>query len=139
MRLYADSMLWVYFFEHHPVFSAPTRAFFSRSLANNHQFLASELILAELLVIPKRKKDLFTAVRYRRFFRSASVTNIPFTIQTTESFSELRAFARVKPADALHPALAASAGADYFVTNDTKLHALSLPGIGRICAPDDVP
>jgi hypothetical protein len=45
----------------------------------------------------------------------------------------------VKPADALHLALAASAGTDYFVTTGAKLHSLTIPGIFRICPPDSVP
>ena len=44
-----------------------------------------------------------------------------------------------KPADALHLALAASAGADYFVTTDTKLHSLIIPGIIHICSPEAIP
>ena len=64
---------------------------------------------------------------------------IPFAAEAADRFADLRSSSRVKPADALHLALAASVGADYFVTCDSKLHALSVPGIASICAPEDVP
>jgi predicted nucleic acid-binding protein len=107
--------------------------------STRHEFLSSQLILGEVLVLPKRNRDIFTATTYRRFFLSSAVHLIPFGLDTAERFADLRAATRVKPADALHLALAASAGTDYFVTTDTKLHSLTIPGIARICPPDAVP
>ena len=139
MNLNLDSMLWVYFFEQNPQFLPITRALLLRSHAANHRFLSSYLILAEVLVVPKRNRDAFTAARYRRFFQSSQVTMLPLSFDAAERFADIRASLRVKPADALHLALAASAGADYFVTTDTRLHSLTIPGIAHICAPDAVP
>jgi len=115
MKLYLDSMVWVYFFEKHPVFNPAVRAFMARSQAARHTFLSSlssDLILAEMLVVPKRAGNLFTATRYRHFFQSRTVALVPFSSDIAERFSDLRASSRVKPADALHLALAASANAD---------------------------
>jgi predicted nucleic acid-binding protein len=139
MNLYLDSMQWIYFFEQNPLFLAPTRSMILRSQVARADFLTSHLILAEVLVVPKRNNDLFTATRYRRYFLSSAITLIPFTTDVAERFADIRATTRIKPADALHLALAASAPTDYFVTTDTKLHGLNLPGIGQICPPDDVP
>lgn len=139
MNLYPDSMLWIYFFEDNPQFHSATHAFIARVQAAGAQFLSSYLILAEVLVVPKRNHDIFTTARYRRFFQSTAVTPVPLSADVAERFADLRASTRVKPADALHLALAASAGADYFVTTDTKLHSLAIPGISRICPPDAVP
>jgi len=108
MNLYPDSMLWVYFFEHNPQFSSATHAFVARSQAANHQFLSSYLIVAEALVVPKRNGDLFTATRYRRFFQPANITMVPLTLSVAERFADIRSPTRVKPADALHLALAKS-------------------------------
>jgi predicted nucleic acid-binding protein len=116
MKPYLDSMLWVYCFEGHPAFGPPTQTFVNRMRAARHEFLSSHLILAEVPVLPKRNRDIFTATTYRRFFLSSAVHLIPFALDPAERFADLRAAARVKPADALHLALAASAGADYFVT-----------------------
>jgi predicted nucleic acid-binding protein len=139
MKLYLDSMLWVYYFEGHQVFGPPTQSFVNRMRRARHEFLSSHLILAEVLVLPKRNGDIFTATTYRRFFLSSAVHLIPFGLDVAERFADLRASARVKPADALHLALAASAGTDYFVTTDTKLHSLTIPGISHICPPQAVP
>jgi len=139
MNVYPDSMLWIYFFERTPQFYAATHAFMERSQAAHSRFLSSHLILAEVLVVPKRDQDLFTATRYRRYFLSSAVNLIPFGIDTAERFADIRATTRAKPADALHLALAASAGTDYFVTTDTKLHGLNIGGIATICPPDAVP
>ncbi len=106
-----------------------------RSQADRCNFLASHLILAEVLVVPKRNSDLFTATRYRRYFQSSAITLIPFAIDAAERFADIRASTRAKPADSLHLALAASAAVDYFVTTDTKLHGLNIPGISHICPP----
>ncbi len=70
MRLYLDSMLWIYDFEGHPVFGSSTRSFVGRLRSAKHEFLPSNFILAEVLVAPKRNRDSFTAAKYRRFFLS---------------------------------------------------------------------
>ena len=139
MNVYLDSMQWIYFFEQNPLFYPQTRSMIIRAQASRSNFLSSHLILAEVLVVPKKNGDIFTATKYRRFFLSHAVSLIPFGADTAEYFSDLRATTRVKPADALHLALAASAGTDYFVTTDTKLHSLTVPGISHICPPDAVP
>jgi len=138
MKLYLDSMVWVYFYEKHPQFHPTARALIRRHQVLRSRFVSSELVLAELLVVPKRRSDLFSAARYRHFFRSPAIALVPFSNEIAERFSDLRAFSRVKPADALHLALAASAGVDYFVTYDAKLHSLSVPGITHICRPEAV-
>jgi predicted nucleic acid-binding protein len=139
MKLYLDSMIWVYFLERHPVFGKPAHDFVFRMRDSNHELHSSNLVLAEVLVIPKRNADVFTAAQYRRLFRPPGVTIIQLTTDAAERFADIRASARVKPADALHLALAASVGTDYFVTTDTRLHSLSIPDIGKICPPEVVP
>jgi predicted nucleic acid-binding protein len=139
MNVYLDSMQWIYFFEQNPLFYSDTRALVVRAQSTASSFLASHLVLAEVLVLPKRKTDLFLVAKYRRFFLSQAVRLIPFGSDVAERFAELRASTRVTPADALHLALAASAETDCFVTTDTKLHTLTIPGIARIGHPQDFP
>ena len=138
MNVYLDSMQWIYFFEENPLFLSQTRSMIVRAQAARSVFLASHLILAEVLVVPKRNRDLFIATKYRRFFVSPAVSLIPFATDVAERFADIRASTRVKPADALHLALAASGAADCFVTTDARLHSLTIPGIARICPPDAV-
>jgi len=139
MKLYLDSMQWIYFFEQNPLFLAQTRSLMQRAEASRSILLSSNLSLAELLVVPKRNGDIFTVTKYRRFFLSSAVSLIPFTTDAAERFADIRASTRAKPADSLHLALAASAGTDYFVTTDTKLHGLKIAGIDHICPPEAVP
>ena len=139
MNVYLDSMQWIYFFEGNPLFHLQTRSMILRAQAAHSDFLSSHFILAEVLVLPKRNSDLFTATKYRRFFLSSAVTLVPFGPDAAERFADIRASTRVKPADALHLALAASAGTDYFVTSDTKLHSLTIPGITRVCPSEAIP
>ena len=68
MNLYLDSMLWIYFFEQNPQFHPATRSLILRAQAARAVFLSSHLVLAEILVVPKRNRDSFTAARYKRFF-----------------------------------------------------------------------
>ncbi len=139
MKLYLDSMLWIYYFEGHPEFGPPAQAFVNRTRSARHELLSSHLVLAEVLVLPKRNRDVFIAATYRRFFQSSAVRLISFGIDAAERFADLRASTRVKPADALHLALAASAGTDYFVITETRLHSLIVAGIAHICPPQGVP
>jgi predicted nucleic acid-binding protein len=139
MKLYLDAMLWIYAFEGHPTFGPLTNAFTQRMRSAQNDFLSSYLVLAEVLVLPKRNNDIFTATRYRRFFQSRAVAIVALSVETAERFADIRATTHVKPADAMHLALAASANTDYFVTYDAKLHALTIPGITQICSPKDVP
>jgi predicted nucleic acid-binding protein len=139
MNLYLDSMQWIYFFEQNPQFYPATRSLILRTQAAHDDLLSSFLVLAEVLVLPSRNRDLFMAAKYKRFFLSPAVSLVPFGADVAERFAVLRAGTRVKPADALHLALAASAGIDFFITTDVKLHSPTIPGISSICPPEAVP
>ena len=95
-------------------------------------------LLSEILVVPKRDQDEFAIARLRRFFLSSAVTLAPYSLDAMDLYTTLRTVDRVKTLDALHLSIAATANVDYFVTNDTKLHKLKIPGIGRICPSSDV-
>jgi predicted nucleic acid-binding protein len=139
VKVYLDTMLWVFYFEGHLPFGPPTRKFVDRLTLSNAELVASPLSLAELLVLPKRTGNAFAAAQYRSFFRSQAVSLRNFDLATAERFGNIRAFARVKPADTFHLAIAAEAGTEFFVTGDTALHALTVPGIGSIVPPERVP
>jgi predicted nucleic acid-binding protein len=56
-------------------------------------------------------------------------TYLPFDAGAVEPFSKLRSKQKVKIADAIHLACAASAGIDLFLTGDKQLTKLDVPGI----------
>ena len=66
MNVYLDSMQWIYFFERNPLFHPQTRSMILRAQAVRSSFLSSHLTLAEVLVVPKKNRDIFTATKYRR-------------------------------------------------------------------------
>ncbi len=133
MRLYLDALVWIYAFEGKSALSAPARQLFSRIEASQHTVLVSHFLLAELLVVPLRNDDQFTIARYRHLLAPNRTTEVlTFGMDAALRFPALRAAHRVKSPDGIHLALAASAGADAFLTTDDRLNKLSNSGIGLI-------
>jgi predicted nucleic acid-binding protein len=61
---------------------------------------------------------------------------IPFSLETADHYGRIRATLGVPPADAIHLASAAQAGADLFLTNDKALVGKFVPGIQFIVSLD---
>ncbi len=68
MNVHLDSMQWIYFFEQNPLFLPQTRSMILRAQAARSAFPSSNLIMGELLFVPKRNGDIFKATKYRRFY-----------------------------------------------------------------------
>jgi predicted nucleic acid-binding protein len=132
MRVYLDSMVWIYFLEGNPIFGPDANQLVAQLHAGGHVLLSSFLVEAEVLVLPKRNDDRFTAASYKRFFSSAGVVSIPYPPPSPDLYAELRAKHGTRPIDTLHATLAAAANADLLVTEDKKLLAATVPGVGRI-------
>ena len=133
MRFYLDSMVWIYAFEGNSPFAAPAQTLFRNLRAAGHTLLVSHFLLGELLVVPIRSGDSFLVASYKRaLLASATVELVPFSAEVAVSFATLRARHRTQSADAIHLSLAATAQADIFVTADSRLQKLVVPGIGAI-------
>jgi predicted nucleic acid-binding protein len=133
MRVYLDSMVWIYALEGNPNFGTLARGLLQNLRSGNHVLLVSEFLLGEVLVLPVRKSDAFLIASYRRLMLpSATVELIPFSNEVGLNFAGFRALHRTTPPDSIHLALAASANADLFITGDERLNKLTIPGIGRI-------
>ncbi len=132
MLVYLDTNIWVYAQEDNPVFGASARDFMQALRVGKHRIAGSLFVLNELLVLPTRNNDAFTVAKYRKLFTSANIDVLPYTLASSQTYAELRAFDRVKQLDALHLATAAAAQVDLFVTHDTKLLSLTVRGIGAI-------
>jgi predicted nucleic acid-binding protein len=61
---------------------------------------------------------------------------LAYPSQAASVFAQLRAQSGVKALDALHLAVAATAGVDLFLTNDRRLQKLVVPGIQFITSLD---
>ncbi len=133
MRLYLDTMVWIYALEGHPEFGARAQDLMARIRNGRHITVTSSFLLAETLVLPVRKSDFFLVGKFKRaLLGSRSVEEVFFNNTTAMHFATLRAAHRVKQPDAIHLALAATAGADAFITTDDRLNKLSVSGIGLI-------
>lgn len=133
MRVYLDAMVWIYAFEGNSPFAAPAQQLLLHIQQSPHTVLVSHFLLAELLVVPVRRNDQFTVARYRHMlFDSAATEVVLFGTDAALRFAALRAAHRVRQPDAIHIALAATGGADAFLTGDDRLRKLIVPGIGLI-------
>lgn len=132
MRLYLDTMVWLYSLqETSPSYPNATKLF-HRIADNRHQMVSSPLVLAELLVLPKRNGDTFTEAAYKQLFKRAPIEMLTDINAISEVFAEIRATHRFTPADTIHLSLASMAKVDIFVTEDQKLVNKPVPGIGSI-------
>lgn len=132
MRLYLDSMVWIYALEGNSKFGLAAQQLLNRIRAAGHTLLTSHFLLAELLVIPSRKGDLALSKLYTKMLTGNGVELLPFTTDVAVRFAAIRAHFRAKSPDSLHLAFAADAGANVFVTADALLCRLSVSGIGLI-------
>lgn len=132
MLVYLDTNIWIYAYENDPVFGASARRALQELHHPKHRIASSLFVLNELLVVPTRSNDYFTLASYRRLFRSSNLLLLPYTLTATEIYAQLRARDRLKALDALHLATAAMGKVDLFLTQDTKLLSLTVPGIGAI-------
>jgi predicted nucleic acid-binding protein len=137
MRIYLDTMVWIYALEGNASFGPAAQDTLRAIRSNQHTLLTSHFLLAELLVAPVKKGDAFTVAQYRRMLTAASVEVIPFTADVAVHFAKLRAQFRTKAADSIHLALAASVSTDMFITGDTDLNEVRLDGIKLVVGLND--
>ncbi len=126
-RIYWDSMLFIYLLEGNPIYSRRVQHLLQRSYERNDSlhtsFLAYGEIMAGALASPLKTAKIQNAMKEMGF------SYLPFDGGAVTPFSYLRAEKKLKAADAIHVASAASAGIDLFLTGDKQLIGLSVPGI----------
>jgi predicted nucleic acid-binding protein len=133
-RIYWDTMLFVYILEDDAQFGQNTREAYEAITRNGDTICTSVFTVGEVLVKPKAKNNIPVCNAIRTFMRGGEIELLPFTIDTAEQYSAVRAQARIKAADAIHLASAIRARVDFFMTNDIELrkqrHATFPPMIG---------
>jgi predicted nucleic acid-binding protein len=135
-RIYWDSMVFVYWVENHPAYSARVEHIFKSMLQRGDRLCASYLCMGEVLTGPLKHKHAALAAKVRQLFGSGGIDMLPFDRKAADLFAELRAISNVTPADAIHLACAGAGGVDLFLTHDTGLHKLRVPGIQFIAGLD---
>ncbi len=131
-RIYWDTMLFVYWMEENPKFSARVAQIRQRMREREDELCTSALTLGEVLTGPIRQGAVAGVERVRQLFQLSWIKVLPFTADTAIHYANVRANFKVSPADAMHLACAAEAKADLFLTNDSRLVGKHVPGIGFI-------
>jgi uncharacterized protein len=136
-RVYWDSMLFVYVFEGNPTFAPQVQTILGEMQRRGDVLCTSVFTLGEVLTGPRKYGRPADVARARQFLVSSGrVELLPFSVETSDRYSVIRASTRVEPADAIHLATASEFGIELFLTNDKRLHKLSITGIHFIAGLD---
>ena len=135
-RIFWDAMYFIYLLENNERYSGETVRIFEQSLQRQDEVLTSYLALGEVSAMPER---LGTAVEAQKTV--AALEALPFRViafdgKCVRPFALLRRERKVKTADAINLACAASAQVDLFLTEDKELHGLQVPGIKFVAGLD---
>lgn len=128
-RIFWDTMLFIYLVEDHPTFSVRARHLLERAYKRGDSLFTSYLALGELMAGSAKSHDPQKASVIRDDIEELGFSFLPFDDGAVAPFSRLRAIERLKVADAIHLACAASAGMDLFLTGDKRLLRIDVPGI----------
>jgi uncharacterized protein len=135
-HVYWDTMLFVYFLEGHPEFGPRVRQIHHEMMRRGDSLCTSVFTAGEVLTGPQKRKAFERLKNTKEYFESDEIELVPFTLNTAEMYSEIRAMNTISPADAIHLASAADAQVDLFLTNDKRLQRLNIPGIKFIAGLD---
>ncbi|MGA2216605.1 MAG: PIN domain-containing protein [Terracidiphilus sp.] len=128
-RIFWDSMLFIYLLEDHPVFSSRTQQLLDRAYRRGDTLYTSYLALGEVIAGAEKSSQPQKAVVMRQTINEMGFSYLPFDNGAVAPYSMLRGKQKVKIADSIHLACAASAGIDLFLTGDKQLTKLDVPGI----------
>lgn len=121
-RIYFDTQIYIYFFEHDTVHGNATEEIFIFALQNNFQIIASTLLITELLVQPLRTNSKKLVRLYSNLaFHISNLHYIDMNSDIAIEAAKLRSRHNISTPDSLHLATATKVGTDYFITNDLKL------------------
>jgi predicted nucleic acid-binding protein len=128
-RIFWDSMIAVYLLEDHPVFAPRVLHILERSLRRNDLLFTSYFALGEVLAGAEKSPNPDKTNQVQAALSEIGFSYLPFDQGAVRPFSRLRAKEKLKVADCIHLACAASAGIDLFLTGDRQLLKLDVPGI----------
>jgi len=128
-RIFWDSMICVYLLDDHPVFAPRVRQLLERAFKRGDKLFTSYLALGEVLAGADKSPNPHMVRTVQRIFSEIGFSYLPFDQGAVVPFGVLRTKQKVKIADAIHLACAASAGIDLFLTGDKQLTKLDVPGI----------
>jgi predicted nucleic acid-binding protein len=122
-------MLLIYLLEGHPTYRQRADQLLARARRRGDTLFTSYLALGEMMAGAEKSQLPQKAQTIRDILEEIGFTFLPFDKGAVAPFSRLRARERLKIADAIQLACAASAGIDLFLTGDKQLLRLDIPGI----------
>lgn len=135
-RIYWDAMLFIYWIEGRHEYVARIDRILARMEARGDRLCSSAFGIGEVLAGALKSGDRNLAETIRTTMRPPHVELLPFDAAAAERYADVRARYRTSAPDAIHLACAAAAGVDLFLTNDTRLTRLDMPGIRFIAGLD---
>jgi predicted nucleic acid-binding protein len=115
----ADTMVFIYHLEDHPIYAQATEVIFESWEAGNTAGVTSIITLLEILVKPKRDGNLEAARDYREMLtRFPNLELVILDLELADRASGLRAKYNLKTPDAIQIAATLQAGGTAFITND---------------------
>ncbi len=126
-KIYWDSMLIIYLLEGNPMFSKRVQHLLQRSFERGDSLYTSFLAYGEVMAGAVNSPEKISKIQ--KTMEEMGFTYLPFDGGAVTPFSRLRAKSKLKIADSIHLASAASAGIDLFLTGDKQLMGLDVPGV----------
>lgn len=126
-RIFWDSMLIIYLLEGNPTYSKRVEHLLQRSYERGDSLFTSYLAIGEVMAGAVNSPE--KANKIKRTMEEMGFGYLPFDAGAVMPFSRLRAKNKLKVADSIHLASAASAGIDLFLTGDKQLMGLDVPGV----------
>jgi predicted nucleic acid-binding protein len=125
MRVYLDSCILIYFYDH----TGPVRVRAANRLAalasGGDRIAVSDLVRLECRVHPLQIRDAAKLAIFDAFFARPDVQTVPITTAVFDRATLIRAAHGFKLGDSLHLAAATESRCDRFLTNDTRLSAFT--------------
>lgn len=137
-KIFFDTNIFIYMFEGIEPNRSLTLTIRKRMMDRGDRIVTSAMTLGEVLVRPTKLGQTSLIEQYDRAIR-ATAQIISFDAVIAWRYASLRATHKLRNADAIQLACAAHSGVDLFITNDTDLHKLNVPGIGFIAPLEKVP
>lgn len=137
-RICWDTMLFIYLLEGNPKHVSRIREILAHSYERGDSLYCSYLALGEIMAGAESSADQQKGIVIRNRIREMGFDFLPFDEGAVIPFSRLRAKEKLRAADAIHLACAASAGIDLFLTGDKQLTKLHVPGV-KFIADIDTP
>ncbi len=124
--VFPDTAPLIYFIEGHSTYQPILSHIFDFNDNGGFSFVTSAVTLLEVLVKPLREGQTSIAGQYRDILMTApGIQLVDITSAIAEQAAQLRAKYNSKTPDAIQLATSIELGADYFLTNDNRLKAVS--------------